>query len=715
MTDIGDGRNAGGGVTAQQQRVRSIRPRPVQLSVRGALATITIDNPPVNALGRAVRAGLWAALDAVSDQAQVRAVLIRAAGRTWPAGADITEFDAVPVPPSLGDICDRLASFGRPVTAVLHGTVLGGGLELALAASARLAVAGTVFGLPEVSLGLVPGAGGTSRLPRLIGAKAALGMMLTGLPVTAERAVEIGLVDGLIDAGEGGGSGDEMAATDVAATLALTLADLPVKAKAVHDTPDDWLSAVADARAGLGVRRRLPAPGRIIDCVEAALLLPPMQAAAVERTAFADLRDTPQSRGLRHAFLAERGAWKHPRLAGVTARHVAHVAVAGDGRAVADIALVLLDAGFSVTLGGDSGEAVATGLARIAAAQEQQLATGRVTAEARDAAWSRLGGAVGDDIWVGADMAVLTGRHAADMARSAAQGLRAGAVIAFDDGSPDIAAAAAATGRAGDAVGLIWGAEPGTARLVEVVAPQGADPGAVAAALSVVRAAGKFGVVVGEAVGSRLMQALQRAADAVLHLGASPFDIDRALTAWGLVAGPYALRDRNGMAGEGPGSPVARALADALATRGWDGRAAGRGFYRYAEGQMTPSVGRDDDSEILTLLRAAREATAARPAPRISAAAIVRHVLAFTANEGARLVVAGSVARPSDIDAIALNHMGFPRWRGGPMQAADEAGLLSLRNTLQVQEQALGPQVGAVPLWDDLIRNGKTFGSLNWT
>ncbi|QYK39998.1 MAG: enoyl-CoA hydratase/isomerase family protein [Paracoccaceae bacterium] len=361
--------------------------RPAVRSDRaGAVMVITIDAPPVNALGHAVRAGLWQEVGAAAGDAAVRAIVIRAEGRTFPAGADIAEFGKTPVPPLLPEVLDLIEGCAKPVVAAIHGQALGGGLELALAAHARVAADSARLGLPEVSLGILPGAGGTQRLPRLIGAEQALRLMLSGRPVPAAEALALGMLDRVVE-------GDPAAAAvEMAAAL-----EAPRPTRERRDGMRDgraYVAAVAAARAQAGAQA-LPAPPRIVDCVEAALLLPFEQGMAFERAAFVDLVDSPEARALRAAFFAERRAARMPG-AEARARPVRAVLVIGAGEAGADVARALLAAGLRVTLADADRPALVAGLERIAATQEAAVAAGRLAPDAREADWARLAPALAD-------------------------------------------------------------------------------------------------------------------------------------------------------------------------------------------------------------------------------------------------------------------------------------------------------------------------------
>ncbi len=369
--------------TAQETAVRPA----VRHEAVGAVLVLVIDAPPVNALGHAVRAGLAAGIRAAIADPAVQSVVICAEGRTFPAGADIAEFGQPPRPPSLPEVLDQIEMCPKPVVAALHGSALGGGLELALAAHARVAVADARVGLPEVNLGILPGAGGTQRLPRLIGAEQALRIMLTGRPVPAVEALALGILDQVVEGG--------------LLEAALAVAGAMTAPRPTRDRRDGmrdgraYVAAVAAGRVQVA-GSPLPAPPRIVDCVEAALLLPFEQGQAFERAAFSDLVMSPEAVALRAAFFAERRAGRMPG-ADARARPVRAPLVLGAGPQGAEVARSLLAAGYRVTLAAADQPALVAGLEAVGAAQEQAVAEGRMTAAARDADWARLTPALADD------------------------------------------------------------------------------------------------------------------------------------------------------------------------------------------------------------------------------------------------------------------------------------------------------------------------------
>ncbi|MCR9152112.1 MAG: 3-hydroxyacyl-CoA dehydrogenase NAD-binding domain-containing protein [Rhodobacteraceae bacterium] len=684
------------------------------------VAEIVIDSPPVNAIGAALRKALYEAVEAADADPAVRVIVLRAAGRTWPAGADIREFGKPLERPILPELNTRIAGCGKPVIAALHGTVLGGGLELALATTCRVAAKSTRLGFPEVGLGVLPGAGGTQRAPRLIGAEAALAMMLSGKPVTAAEAERIGLVDAAVegDAGE--------AALALAADY-LVRGDEALPARA----PDAGFADSAAYFAAIAAARKeaeaspLPAPARIVDCVEAAMLLPPEAGMAFERAGFEDLVASPEAAGLRHAFFAERLAPRFPE-AGLTPRPVDRVGIVGGGLMGSGIAQVMLSAGLAVTLVERNGDQLARALGRIASAHERAVARGRMTEAQRAAEWARVDGATEIAALGDCDLAIeavfedeaVKRQVMADMAGV----LRPGAILATNTSYLDVNALAEATGRPADVLGLHFFSPAPVMRLVEIVVGRATAPEVVATGLALARRAGKVPVRAGVCdgfIGNRILTAYRSAADFLLEDGATPYQVDRAMRAYGFALGPYQVLDLAGLeiswarrkrlaAGRDPAQRYV-AIGDRLCEAGWIGQKSGRGYYLYPDGSRQGA----EDPEVLALIAAEREAKGIVAQP-VSDDEIRDRCLAAMANEGARLLAEGIAQRPSDIDAAMLFGFGFPRHRGGPMHAADILGPVLMRKRL-MDYAALNDAWfwRPAPLWDELIRTGTRFSDLD--
>ncbi|MGB3314895.1 MAG: 3-hydroxyacyl-CoA dehydrogenase NAD-binding domain-containing protein, partial [Albidovulum sp.] len=575
-------------------------------------------------------------------------------------------------------------------------------------------------GLPEVSLGILPGAGGTQRLPRLIGAGPALGLMLSGLPVGAKRAAELGLVD-IVTEGAAGPAAETLARSMAAGEVGLAET---VQRQDHRGEATLWLRAIAAAREGLG-RGRLPAPARIIDCVEAALLLPEEEGLGFERAAFEDLVTTPEAAALRHAFLSERRAARQPDLAGAGPREVNGIGIIGGGLMGSGIATALLAAGYRVTLVERDRTALSVGLARIATNQERAVAKGRMNDAAREEAWSRIAGVTDMASLSEMDMVIEAVPEDEELKAGIFAELgkvtRSGAVLATNTSYLDVNRFAEASGRPEDVIGLHFFSPAQVMKLLEVVVADQTAPDVTATAFALAKRMGKVAVRAGVCdgfIGNRILTAYRTATDFLLEDGASPYDIDRAMVAWGFPKGPYEVLDMAGLdiswarrrrlaATRDPEQRYV-AIGDRLCEAGRLGQKAGKGYYLY-EGDSRQG---QEDPEVLGLIVAERQARGIVPR-QVTEAEIQTRALAAMANEGARILAEGIAARPSDIDVVMMLGYGFPRWRGGPMQAADRAGLLALRNDLRNYAREEESFWAPVPLWDQLIKNGRKFKDMN--
>lgn len=626
----------------------------VTRTTAGRVALLTLDNPPVNALGAGLRDDLARALDAAIADEAVGAIVIAAAGRTFPAGADIREFDAPARGLALPDLCDRIENSPKPVIAALHGTALGGGLELALAAHVRIALASARLGFPEVKLGLLPGAGGTQRTPRLIGAEQALRLMISGQQIGAAEALAMGLIDGVV------AEGLIEAAIALADDLA-TEGKPPVPTRARRSgfrDPVLYARIIAAAREAPR-NARLPAPDRIVDCVEAALLLPFEAGLIFERTAFADLLTSPAAKGLRHAFLAERRL-RHTPEAGTAPRPVTQVGVLGGGPVGAGLLAALLSAGLRATLIEADRDALIAGLERIATLHEEEVAAGRLAPEARDADWERLSGSVDPTLLASAEAILDLGespRASQALAASIAASLKPGAVLALGDRASPLWEAAAGLGRGGDVIGLAVTEPAHIAPLVDLCPASGTATETTATVAALFHRVGKTvlrsanGTFLVESLRAAGRRALRRAAEA----GAAPDAIEAALRDFGFALGarPFGALPGNAVSGTSPPG--------------------------------TPSSGAQIAEACLLALIAA----------------------------GARLVEAGVALRPSDVDVAATLGLGFPRWRGGPMHMADEQGALQIRKALLPLAGEDADLWSPAPIFDRLIKYGETFRDLD--
>jgi 3-hydroxyacyl-CoA dehydrogenase len=694
----------------------------VMRELRGKVLLVTIDHAPVNALSADVRRGLLAAIEAADADKSIEAVLIVGAGRNFIAGADIREFGKPPVPPSLPDVCNRIEACTKPVVAAIHGAALGGGLEVALAAHYRIAVDGAKLGLPEVQLGLLPGAGGTQRTPRLIGAAAALDLILSGRHAGAKEALAMGLVDRV-------GSSGDILAEGLAYTHELLAAHAPVRrtrdARALADRAAS-LAAVATARADTAKKSRgLFSPLKIVEAVEAAIDQPFDDGLRLERKLFLQCIDSPQRAGLIHAFFAEREVLKAPETRDAKPRALDAIGVVGGGTMGAGIAVAVLDAGLPVTMIERDDASLARGRAHIEKVYDGLIAKGRLSAEQKAQIMTRWSGSTSYDALAGADLVIeavfedLAVKQAvfAELDRVC----KAGAVLATNTSYLDIDALAASISRPADVIGLHFFSPANIMKLLEVVVPRQVSADVVATAFELAKKLRKTPVRAGVCdgfIGNRVLAVYRSAADAMMEDGASPYQIDAAVRAFGFPMGPFQVVD---LAGGDIGwatrkrraatrNPAARyvQIADRLCERSWFGQKTGRGFYLYPEGSRSGTP----DPEVEAIIDAERVRAGITPRT-FTDEEIVRRYMAAMINEGANVVHEGIALRPLDIDVTFLYGYGFPRYRGGPMKYADMVGLPKILADIRefAKEDPLFWR--ASPLLIDLVERGADFASLN--
>ncbi|MGE8162136.1 3-hydroxyacyl-CoA dehydrogenase NAD-binding domain-containing protein [Paraburkholderia sp. NPDC080076] len=694
----------------------------VTRELRGKVLLVTIDHAPVNALSADVRRGLLAAVEAADADKAVEAVLIVGAGRNFIAGADIREFGKPPVPPSLPDVCNRIEACTKPVVAAIHGAALGGGLEVALAAHYRIAVDGAKLGLPEVQLGLLPGAGGTQRTPRLIGAQAALDLILSGRHAGAKEALSIGLIDRV-------GSSDDILAEGLAYVHELLAAHAPARrtrdAAALGDHAAS-LAAVATARAETAKKSRgLFSPLKIVDAVEAAIEQPFDEGLRFERKLFLECIDSPQRAGLIHAFFAEREVLKAPETRDAKPRALNTIGVVGGGTMGAGIAVAALDAGLPVTMIERDDVSLARGRAHIEKVYDGLIAKGRMSAEKKAALMARWSGSTSYDALAGADLVIeavfedLAVKQAvfAELDRVC----KAGAVLATNTSYLDIDAIAASISRPADVIGLHFFSPANIMKLLEVVVPKQVSADVVATAFELAKKLRKTPVRAGVCdgfIGNRVLAVYRSAADAMMEDGASPYQIDAAVRAFGFPMGPFQVVDLAGgdigwaarkrrAATRNPATRYVQ-ISDRLCERGWFGQKTGRGFYLYPEGSRSGTP----DPEVESIIDAERARAGITPRS-FTDEEIMRRYMAAMINEGANVVHERIALRPLDVDVTFLYGYGFPRYRGGPMKYADMVGLPKILADIRefAKEDPLFWQPS--PLLVELVERGADFASLN--
>ena len=653
---------------------------PVRYDSHDGVAILTVDNPPVNALSHAVRAGVVEHVTNAERSADIDAIVLICAGRTFFAGADITEFGKPPKSPSLRDMLEVIDACSKPTVAAIHGTALGGGLETALCCNYRLAVPTAKLGVPESALGLLPGAGGTQRLPRIVGAEKALDMMISAKPVGAADAERLGLVDRIVEE-----DALERSALEFAKQLRRG-DDLPRASAGVVERPADGF--FADYRKKIAGRTRgYEAPERIVRCVEAAVDKTFDEGMAFEREMFMECMASPQSAALRHLFFAERAAGKLPGLDGKAAvRPVTSVGVVGAGTMGAGIALACLDAGLDVVLTDNSAEGLLRGRETIASLLDRQVAKGRVSDDGKAERLSRLATDEGLGALESVDLVIEAAFESMKVKQEIFAELdsicRPGAILATNTSTLDIDKIAASTSRPEDVIGLHFFSPANVMRLLEIVRGAATSADVIASSLKFAKRIRKLGVVVGNCfgfVGNRMLYGYGRENQLLLLEGALPERIDRVLTDWGMAMGPNAVGDLAGLdvgykvrqeRTDLPDDPRFYRVANVLAEMGRYGQKTGAGMFRYDAGSRAPIP----DPEVHAIIRAEAEKLGVRQR-EISDEEIVQRCIYALVMQGAEILDEGIAVRSGDIDAIWANGYGFPRYRGGPMFYADAVGL----------------------------------------
>jgi 3-hydroxyacyl-CoA dehydrogenase len=686
----------------------------VSMRANGDVAVITIDNPPVNAMKHAVRVGLLDLLSRATGDRDISAVVIACAGRTFVAGADITEFGQPPRQPTAIAIIEAIEASRKPVVAALHGTPLGGGLELALGCHFRVAVPGTRLGLPEIKLGIIPGAGGTQRLPRLVGMEKAMAMILSGDPIPAHEALDSGLIDELI-AGDLVAGAIAFARRLVAEKRPLVLARNRDEKLASARDP-----AAFDAAANYTRRARgQNAPLAAITALRGAITLSVADALKRERDLFLELVAGDQSKAQRHIFFAEREAAKMPDLPGAKAHDITQAAVIGAGTMGGGIAMCFANAGIPVTVVETSDEALARGLDTVTRNYRNTAARGGLAAGEMAARIGRIAGTT--DLAAAADADIVIEAVFEDMGvKQELFGrldriVKPSAVIASNTSYLDIDALARGTGRPQAVLGMHFFSPANVMRLLEVVRGAATSPETVATAIAVGRKLGKVPAIVGVChgfVGNRMLRLRSVETERLLLEGALPQDVDGVLTDFGFPMGPFAMADLAGLdvgwrmrKAQGLTAPI----ADQLCERGRYGQKTGRGFYLYDPGSRTPKP--DPEVEQLIVNTAAERGIARRALGKDE---MVQRLLFPMINEGARILREGIAKRPGDIDVIWVYGYGFPVYRGGPMYYADSVGLGYIRDTLAAFARTTGDERHRpAPLLEELAAAGQGFASLS--
>jgi 3-hydroxyacyl-CoA dehydrogenase len=686
----------------------SASPDPVRISLHGPVAVITIDHPPVNALSKAVRQGLIAAIAKIAEDETITAAVITGGGGRFIAGADLKEMSLSPEEPYLPDVVAAVDALEKPVVAAIGGAALGGGLEIALACDGRIAGSKASVGLPETRLGIIPGAGGTQRLPRLTGLATAIVLIAGGKILTAKEALAHGIVDHVTD-------GDLLAE---AVALADRIAKRRVRDLAIP--AGNQADEEAAARTAIAGARGVPAIADVIPLIGAGRTMSFAEGLALERAAFLRLRESSEAKALRHLFLAEREAGKVPGLAGTTARPIERAAVIGAGTMGAGIAVALADAGLQVLVLERDEAAAAAGVERLRGLYDRQVKSGRLNEQAAAERLARLSVstdwndlATADLVIEAAfeDMAVKT-----DIFHRLDTLARPGAILATNTSYLDVDAIAAVTKRPLDVLGLHFFSPANVMKLLEVVRGAETAPDVIATALALAKRLGKIPVVAGNCdgfIGNRIYAAYRRHAEYLVEDGASPEAVDAALENYGFAMGIFAVSDMSGLdiayamrkrraATRNPDERYV-AIADMLCEAGRLGRKTGAGWYAY------DAAGKRQADPVTAEIIAAERASKGIVPRHFSQEEIQNRLLAAIVNEGAKALAEGIALRASDIDLAFVNGYGFPRLKGGPMWAADRAGLDKILNAVEAAYRVGGAGSEPAPLLVELARKGANF------
>ncbi len=685
--------------------------RPVHLEREGDVGLIIVDRPPVNAISRPLRQGLLAAFEEIASDPHLACGVLACEGRTFMCGTEISEFDAPPAEPILARVTEALDNLRKPVVAALHGAALAGGFEVALACHGRVIAPDGAVGLPEVLLGLIPGAGGTQRLPRLIGVVGALELIASGRHVPAAEALRLGLVDEV--------------ATDVrtaAVTLARQLAARGALPRVADRPVPPCDRARFDATVAAVTRRARGhiAPLRAAEAVALACSLPFSDGAAREQVLARALKQSMQSRALRYLFHSERQAARLP--AGIQPRPLARIGVIGGGNMGAGIAVALADAGLETILVEADSAARSAAEQRIGAILDRQVQAGRLSTEARSERENRLASALDLATLAHVDLIIEAVPEDAAIKRAVFRTLssvvRRDAVLASNTAGLDIETLADVVDAPDRVLGLHFFSPAHVVRLVEVVRAARTAPTVLATGLALARRLRKLAVVARMTegfIGNRILLHWRLQCEYALEEGALPEDVDAAHELWGFPLGPFALTDLVGLdtawnsLRRRTGHPLRQRqvpVADWLCERGRFGQKTGAGWYLYRDGKRLP------DPEVTGLIT---RASAMRGVHRrsVPAPAIQERAHAAMVNESARILAEGIAARPSDIDVVLVHGFGYPAWRGGPLFEADVIGLPEILRRVEAIAARDGPGWEPAPLLRDLVRQARRFADLD--
>jgi 3-hydroxyacyl-CoA dehydrogenase len=680
------------------------------------IAIITINNPPVNAMDLQTRKSLSQAIDQLKSDESVKAGVLICAGRTFIAGADISEFDQLPFKdPWLPEVVQKIEDSSKPVIAAIHGSALGGGLEIAMACHFRCALTTAKMGLPEVTLGLLPGASGTQRLPRLVGVKKALDMMLSGKPIKAPEAFECGIVDKIIE--------DDLQEGAVEFTKEILEKQIPLKRLSQININDSDVTPelFADYRQQIAkTARGFFAPEQIIKCVEAVVDFPYQDALQIENNLFLECLDSDHSKAQRHLFFAEREISHIPDIPKDTStREIKTVAIIGAGTMGCGIAMNFLNANIPVTLLEIEQTGLDRGLKGIRASYEGQVKKGRLDQERMNHYLSLLNGTTDyvdiNNVDLVIEAVFENMQIKKEVFKKLDQVCKTGAILATNTSTLDVNTIANFIKRPEDVIGLHFFAPANIMPLLEIVRGDNTAKDVIATALKIAKTIRKVGVMVGVCfgfVGNRMFLPYVREAELMMLEGVAPERIDQVAYNWGMAMGPHAVTDLSGQDvffklndewEDQPDDPAYFRICKVLYDMGRYGQKTGAGIYKYEGRNAVP------DPEVIEIAHHEAEILGIEQR-EISDEEIIERLLYAMINEGALILEEGIALRPGDIDVIFANGYGLPRYRGGPMFHADLVGLKQVCNAIEKYRKRYGDRYWVpAPLLQRLAEQGATF------
>ncbi|MFZ9677224.1 MAG: 3-hydroxyacyl-CoA dehydrogenase NAD-binding domain-containing protein [Quisquiliibacterium sp.] len=682
----------------------------VALTVEGEIGIVTVNSPPVNALSQAVRQGILENINAAVANEAVKAIVLICDGRTFIAGADITEFGKPPKAPALSEAQAAIENASKPVIGAIHGTALGGGLEVALCCHYRVAVPSAKCGLPEVKLGLLPGAGGTQRLPRIVGAEKALEMVTSGQHVGAKQCHAMGLVDELVPEGE-------LRSGAIGFARQVLAEGRPLRK--VRDSDDKLLAArgkpeiFAEFRkANARKFRGFDAPEFNIRCIEAAVNLPFDEGMKRERELFMQLMGGTQSAAQRYVFFAERQVWKIPDVPEDTPQvPIAKVGVLGAGTMGGGISMNFANVGIAVTIVETNQAALDRGLATIRRNYENTAKRGGITAEQVEQRMAKLTGSL--DLNAIADCDLVIEAVFEDMAikkevfAKLDAIVKQGAILASNTSYLDINEIASVTKRPESVIGMHFFSPANVMRLLEVVRGDKSSKQTIATAMGIGKKIGKIAALAGVChgfIGNRMLRARSLQANAMLLEGAMPWDVDRVIYDFGMPMGPFAMSDLAGLdIGWNKATTSSSTVREVLCEMDRRGQKTGAGFYDYDDKRVA------QPSAVTEKIVRDFVAKAGNVAREISPQEILERCIYPMINEGAKILEEGIAIRPSDIDIVYVNGYGWPVYRGGPMFYADTVGIANVVSKLKEHGPRLGPDFSISPLLERMASEGKRF------